>query len=105
MSRFGERTRSGERIATFGKRPVTNLYGVATGGTSSSITVGGVNYTLLTFSSDSNLVVSKAGLFDILLIGGGGGGAGAANASSAGAGGGGGDIVGLDTVILSLIHI
>jgi hypothetical protein len=48
-------------------------YGVATGGTPSSITVGGINYTLLTFESDANLVVSTGGLFDVFLIGGGGG--------------------------------
>jgi hypothetical protein len=49
-------------------------YGTATGGSSSSVVVGGINYTLLTFSTDSNLVVSKSGLFDVLLIGGGGSG-------------------------------
>jgi hypothetical protein len=42
-------------------------YGTATGGSSSSITVGADNYTLLTFTSDDNLVVSTAGLFDVLL--------------------------------------
>ena len=42
-------------------------YGVATGGTSSSITVSGVNYTMLKFTTDSNLVVSKAGLFDVMV--------------------------------------
>ena len=79
-------------------------YGVATGGTSSSITVGGVNYTLLTFTSDSNLVVSNAGLFDLLLIGGGGaGGYGSSSGTGGGAGGGGGDIVGLDTVITTYL--
>jgi hypothetical protein len=30
-------------------------YGTATGGTSSTITVGGESYTLLTFASDANL--------------------------------------------------
>lgn len=48
-------------------------YGVATGGTSSSITVSGVNYTLLTFTSDANLVVSRSGYFDVIIVGGGGG--------------------------------
>jgi hypothetical protein len=41
-------------------------YGTATGGSSSSITVGGQNYTLLTFTSSSTLTVTKAGLFDVL---------------------------------------
>ena len=49
-------------------------YGVATGGSSSSITVNSINYTLLSFTSDGNLVVSRAGLFDVLMFGGGGGG-------------------------------
>jgi hypothetical protein len=49
-------------------------YGTATGGTSSSITVGGDSYTLLTFTASSTLTVSKAGLFDVLIVGGGGGG-------------------------------
>ena len=64
-------------------------YGTATGGSSSSITVGGINYTLLTFTTDQNLVVSKAGLFDVLLIGGGAGG-GFSSAGSPTATGGGG---------------
>jgi len=74
-------------------------YGVATGGSSSSITVGTQAYTLLTFTSDSTLTVTKAGLFDILLIGGGGGGGGATNNNGAGGGGGGGGILGLDETI------
>ena len=36
-------------------------YGIATGGSSSSITVGGIAYTLLTFTSDTNLVLSLSG--------------------------------------------
>jgi hypothetical protein len=71
----------------------TTGYGVATGGTSSSITVGGVNYTLLSFTSDSNLVVSSAGLFDVLMFGGGGAG-GRSNAfNQVGGGGGAGGIL------------
>ena len=50
-----------------------NGYGTATGGTSSSITVGGVNYTLLTFTSDGTLTVTGAGLFDVYMVSGGGG--------------------------------
>lgn len=72
-------------------------YGVATGGTSSSITVSGQNYTLLSFTSDSNLVVSTEGLFDVLLIGGGGAG-GSSNNYQAG-GGGGGQVVGLSPTV------
>ena len=67
----------------------TTGYGVATGGTSSSITVSGENYTLLTFTSDANLTVSTGGLFDVYLVGGGGGGGTSGNASTGGGGGGG----------------
>jgi len=51
-------------------------YGIATGGTSSSITVNSINYTLLAFTSDNTLVISRSGLFDVMLIGGGAGGGG-----------------------------
>ena len=54
--------------ANLGKIP----YGVATGGTSSSITVGGINYTLLTFTASGTLTVTEAGLFDCIIIGPGG---------------------------------
>lgn len=67
-------------------------YGVATGGTSSSITVSSQAYTLLTFTSDANLVVSKSGLFDVLLVGGGGGGG---SGTTGGGGGGGGGVIGI----------
>jgi hypothetical protein len=91
MTNFGQRTRSGERIATFGKRPAAGVsYGVATGGTSSSITVGGLAYTLLTFTSSGTLTVTKAGLFDVLLIGGGAGGGNVGSGGSAATGSGGG---------------
>lgn len=61
----------------------TTTYGKATGGTSSSITVSGQNYTLLTFTSDGTLTVTQAGLFDVLVVGAGGAG------QTAGGGGGG----------------
>ena len=66
----------------------TSGYGVATGGTSSSITVSSQNYTLLTFTSDGNLVVSTAGLMDFLIFGAGGSG-GSGGATTRGGGGGG----------------
>ena len=69
-------------------------YGVATGGSSSSITVSGTAYTMLTFTSDSNLVVSKAGLFDVLACGGGAASGGNETLTSQnGGGGGGGQVV------------
>ena len=48
-------------------------YGVASGGTESDITIGGVNYKLHTFTATGALTVSQAGLFDVLILGGGGG--------------------------------
>jgi hypothetical protein len=72
-------------------------YGIATGGTSSSPTIGGQNYTVLTFTSDNNLVVSKSGLFDVLLVAGGGG-SGGGRASRASGGAGGGGVIGLTTL-------
>jgi len=76
-------------------------YGVATGGSSSSITVGGINYTLETFTSDGTLTVSKAGLFDVLLLSGAGSGAGGASAfASLGSGGGGAGGLLISTVYL-----
>jgi hypothetical protein len=82
---------------------VSTGYGVATGGASTAITVGGVNYTLLTFTSDSTLTVTKAGLFDVLMFAGGGGGGGGQSAGDtvrSGGGGGAGAIV-QSTVYLS----
>lgn len=94
--RFGERTRPGQAISNFGRRPAAGgaTYGTATGGSSSSITVSGQNYTLLTFTSSGTLTVTKAGLFDLLILGGGGGtGSGGGHPSlSAGGGGGGGRV-------------
>lgn len=79
---------------------VSTGYGVATGGASTAITVGGTAYTLLTFTTDSNLVVSSSGLFDICLVGGGGGGGSSLLSNYTGAGGGAGGIV-IQTVYLS----
>jgi hypothetical protein len=77
-------------------------YGVATGGTSSSITVGGQNYTLLTFTSDDTLTVTKSGLFDVALIAGGGGaGGGYSGYDPGGAGGGGAGGVLISTIYLT----
>lgn len=67
-----------------------NPYGAATGGTSSTITVNGKQYTLLTFTSTSTLNITRAGTFDILVVGGGGGGGGSNSGPDNGGGGGGG---------------
>lgn len=99
-SRFPARTTSDPSISSWGK-PVAGgvSYGVATGGTATSITVSSTAYTLLTMASDTNLVVSTGGIFDVLAVGGGGGGARSDQANRGGGGGGGGDIVGLDAIL------
>ena len=88
MSRYGQRTRIGQAVSNFGQ-PVARTgvggYGIATGGTESDITVGGINYRLLTFNSSSTLTITAAGMFDIFQVGGGGG-MGGAGATSATAG-------------------
>ena len=95
MSRYAQRTLIQQgSVANWGKAAPTGIgvvggYGVATGGSSSSITVSSEAYTLLTFTADGNLVVSTAGLFDILMFGGGGVGA-HVNSGSSGGGGAGG---------------
>ena len=75
-------------------------YGVATGGTSSSITVSSQTYTLLTFTSDGTLTVATAGLFDFLLLAGGGGGGFNNETVTCGGGGGAGQH---DTVTAYLV--
>ena len=84
MTRFGERSRSGTRVSTFTQRPTAGIgYGVATGGQSSStITVGGLSYTMLTFTASGTITITKAGLFDVLAVGAGGGGGGNAAGGS-----------------------
>jgi hypothetical protein len=103
MSRFGQRTNIQQpSVGGFGKPAPTGIgviggYGIATGGSSSSITVSSTAYTLLTFSTDANLVVSTGGLFDVMMFAGGGGGGsgiagsfGGVNTFHAGGGGGAG---------------
>ena len=77
-----------------------NAYGAATGGTSSSITVGGEAYTMLTFTATGTLTVTKAGLFDVLMVGGGGGGSSNGGSFDKGQGGGGGGAVCQGTIYL-----
>lgn len=81
-------------------------YGIATGnGTTSTITSGGLTYTLLSFTTDGVLTVSSAGLFEFLLVGGGGGAGNccwrspAPTTAACGAGGGGGGVMGFDQTL------
>jgi hypothetical protein len=80
VSRYSFRTQVQQpTLANWGKAAPAGIgvvqgYGVATGGTSSSITVSSQTYTLLSFTSDGSLVVVTGGIFDVLAFGGGGGG-------------------------------
>lgn len=68
-------------------------YGVATGGTSlTAWSVSTKNYNGSVFTTDATLTVTKAGLFDVLLVGGGGG-AGFESGSFCGGGGGAGGLL------------
>ena len=94
MTRYAQRTLIQQgSVANWGKAAPAGIgvkdgYGVATGGTSSSITVGSTPYTLLTFTSSGTLTVASAGLFDVWMIAGGGSGGGAgSNLYSCGGGG------------------
>lgn len=107
-ARFPARTTSDPSIGAWGKPAAAGglSYGIATGGASSSITVSSVPYTLLTFTSDANLVVTKEGKFDVLAFGGGGGGGNSVGSSYGGVnytnGGGGGGAGGRVLATLAL---
>lgn len=64
-------------------------YGVGSGGTSSTITVGGLAYTMLTFTSTGTFTVTTAGMFDCMIMGGGAAGSGPINTNGGGGGGAG----------------
>jgi hypothetical protein len=96
-SRFPARTTSDFSVSSWGKPAVGGFgvvagYGVATGtpSVSSSYSDGGFNWKRIDFTSTTTLVVSTAGLFDVLVNGGGGGGGGSAGGGEGGAGGGAG---------------
>jgi len=91
LAQYGGGTLLALSASTFIFFPQSGVsYGTATGGSSSSISVDGVNYTLLSFTSDGTLTVSTAGLFDFYIVAGGGsGGVGQSNVSGAGGGAGG----------------
>jgi hypothetical protein len=96
MTRYAQRSLIQQpTVSNWGKAAPTGIgvvagYGLASGGTSSSITAGGNPYTLLSFTVDGTLTVATAGLFDCLVVGGGGG-----QGYSAGpiGGGGGGGVI------------
>lgn len=82
MTRYSGRTLIEQpSVTSWGQVPATGIgvvsgYGVATGTPtpSGSYTDGGFNWNRITFTASSSLVVSTAGLFDVLMISGGGGG-------------------------------
>lgn len=69
-----------------------SIYATASGGTTSTITAGGVSYKLHTFTSSGTLTISTSGIVDILAIGAGGGSTGAPYSDITAGGGGGGEI-------------
>ena len=71
---------------------ISGVYGsesiaTTTGGTKTTYTSGGTDYTVHTFTSSGNFVTDVAGTADILVVGGGGGAGGGINGSGGGAGG------------------
>jgi hypothetical protein len=74
-----------------------NTYGTASGGT--AVTISGVNYQYVAFTSTGTLTVTSSGLFDVLAFGGGSGG-GTYTGNSGSSGGGSGGIL-LDTIYLT----
>lgn len=66
-----------------------------TGGTVTTATVGGTNYKIHTFTSNSNVTVVGSGSVDVLLVGGGGGG------GVLGSGGGGGAVINASLTVTS----
>lgn len=64
-------------------------YGVGSGGTSSTITVGGLSHTMLTFTSTGTFTVTTAGMFDCMIMGGGAAGNPPINTNGGGGGGAG----------------
>lgn len=75
MSRYSQRTQTGSpSLSSWGQKAVSGgvTYGIATGGTSSSITDSSIVYTLLSFTADGTLTVTKEGTFEFLMVGGGG---------------------------------
>jgi hypothetical protein len=76
MGRYAQRTLIQQpTIANWGKAAPSAggiTYGVATGGSSTSISDGGNTYTLLSFTTDGTLTVGTAGTFELLIVGGGG---------------------------------
>ena len=71
---------------------VSTGYGSGTGGSGTAVgtAIGGVNYNVHTFTTDANFVVTKAGLFDVLMFGGGGAGGAGFTGDTRFSGGGGG---------------
>jgi len=96
VSRYGQRTElANATLSNWGKAStgigVVAGYGIATGtpSPSGSYTDGGFTWVRIDFTASSTLVVSTAGLFDVLTLSGGGGG-GTSGGNTEGGGGGSG---------------
>lgn len=75
MARYSPRTQLGSpTLSTWGQIATGGgiTWGIATGGSSTSITDGASAYTLLSFVSDGTLTVTRQGTFEFLMVGGGG---------------------------------
>jgi hypothetical protein len=91
----------GNKGYTYTYTTIANFpYGVATGTPTVSATYadGGFNWQRVTFTSSANLVVTTAGLMDILIVGGGGGGGSGVGYNGEGGGGGGAGLLTISTL-------
>ena len=101
-SRFSAKTIFSPSVSAWGKPAAAGgiTYGIATGGSSSSITDGGFTYNLLQFTTDGTLTVTKEGTFEFLMVGGGGPpGTNYIGRTYADAGGAGGEVRAFDMVL------
>ena len=108
MTRHAQRSLLAQpTLANWGKAAPAGIgvvegYGVATGGTTLSNPPTG--YTVLSFTSDSDLTVTTAGLFDVMLIGGGAGGGGFTDGYVNKGGGGAGGIARATIYLAATTH-
>ena len=99
LAQYGGGTLVALSASTFTFFPAGGIgYGTATGGTTLGSPPAG--YTVLAFTSSGTLTVTKAGLFDVMVVGGGGGGA-RRSTTTFGSGGGGGGAVQQTTIYLT----
>ena len=104
LAQYGGGTLVALSASTFTFFPAGGIgYGTATGGTAISPdpTIDGIVYRVLQFTGDGTLTVTKAGLFDVMLVAGGGSGGSRSSVDTVNAGGGGAGGLITSTVFLS----